>query len=149
MKLFIHHIFYTDLGQILLFFALFKPTLLQFFTILLDKLNSFNIQDDRSTRFLCTKNIELNWLHYKTFSQRLFRQNNLLLCGMQGNNALLAKTLNMRWKNPKSTIQPASSYLLAPNKQCELLVFKLLNLNRVTLQHNEEFIMFISYLWFC
>ena len=35
---------HTDLGQNLVFFALFKPMILQFFTILLDKLHSFNIQ---------------------------------------------------------------------------------------------------------
>ena len=35
-------------------FALFCLTILQFFTILQDKLHSYNIQDDGSTRFLCT-----------------------------------------------------------------------------------------------
>ena len=47
---------HTDLGQNLFFFSLFKPIIRQFFTILQDKLLSFNIQDDRSTRFLCTTN---------------------------------------------------------------------------------------------
>ena len=44
---------HTDLRQNLFFFALFKPIILQFFTILRDKLHSFNIRDDRSTHFLC------------------------------------------------------------------------------------------------
>ena len=48
--------YHTDLGQNLFFFALFKPIILQFFTILQDKLHSFNIQGDRSTRFLCATN---------------------------------------------------------------------------------------------
>ena len=51
---------HTDLGQNLFFFALFKPIILQFFTILQDKLLSFNIQDDRSTRFLCTTNCSID-----------------------------------------------------------------------------------------
>ena len=49
----------TDLGQNLFFLALLKPIILQFFTILQDKLRSFNIQDDRSTRFLCTTNYDI------------------------------------------------------------------------------------------
>ena len=36
--------YHTDLGQNLFFFALFKPIILQVFTILEDKLHSFNIQ---------------------------------------------------------------------------------------------------------
>ena len=36
----------------------------------------------------------------------LFSQNNLLLCGMQGNNGLLAKPFK---KFPKSLIRPAGS----------------------------------------
>ena len=45
-----HH---TDLGQNL------KPIILQFFTILQEKLHSFNIHDDQSTRFLCTTNYSI------------------------------------------------------------------------------------------
>ena len=67
-------IFYTNLGKILLFFALFKPILLQFFTIL----HSFNIQDDRRTLFLCTTNYITNWLHYKMSSCREFH--NTTIC---------------------------------------------------------------------
>ena len=44
--------YHTDLRQNLFFFPLFKPIILQFFTILQDKLHSFNIQDDQRTRFL-------------------------------------------------------------------------------------------------
>ena len=42
---------HTDLEQNLFFLALFKPRILQFFTILQDTLRSLNIQDDRSMRF--------------------------------------------------------------------------------------------------
>ena len=54
--------YHTDLGQNLLFFALFKAIILQFFTILKDKLHLFNIQDDQSTRFLYTTNLALTTL---------------------------------------------------------------------------------------
>ena len=59
---FSHHVSgkqYTDLGQNLFFFALFKPIILQFFTILQENLHSFNIHDDQSTRFLCTTNYSI------------------------------------------------------------------------------------------
>ena len=89
----------TNLGQNLFFFALFKPILLQFFTILQDKLHSFNIQDDRSTRFLCTTNYSIDHI-IKRFDEEnytmpeLFIYKNLVLCDMQGNNyGLLAKTI--------------------------------------------------------
>ena len=52
--------YHTDLGQNLFLFSLFKPIILQFFTILQDKLHSFNIQDDQSTRFLCTTNYSID-----------------------------------------------------------------------------------------
>ena len=39
-----------------------KPVLLQFSTILQDKLHSFIIQDDRSTRFLCTTNHRIDYI---------------------------------------------------------------------------------------
>ena len=45
--------------RICFFLALFKPIILLFFTILQDKLHSFNIQDDRSTHFLCKANYSL------------------------------------------------------------------------------------------
>ena len=51
--------YHTDLGQNLFFFALFKPVILQFFTILQENLHSFNIRDDQSTRFLCTTNYSI------------------------------------------------------------------------------------------
>ena len=55
--------------QNLFFFALFKPIILQFFTILRENLHSFNIHDDQSTRFLCTTiySIELQ----KVFMKRI------------------------------------------------------------------------------
>ena len=52
--------YHKDLGQNLFFFALFKPIILQFFTILQDKLHSFNIQDDQSTCFLCATNCSID-----------------------------------------------------------------------------------------
>ena len=51
---------YRPRTQNLFFLALFKPIILQFFTILQDKLRSFNIQDDRSTRFLWAKNYRID-----------------------------------------------------------------------------------------
>ena len=47
--------YHTDRGQNIFFFALFKRIILQFFRILQDKLHSFNNQDKRSMRLLCTK----------------------------------------------------------------------------------------------
>ena len=86
----------TDVGQNLFFFELLK---LQFFTILQDILHSFNIQDDRSTRFLCTTNYSIDHI-IKRFDEEnyimpeLFIYKNLVLCDMQGNNyGLLAKTI--------------------------------------------------------
>ena len=75
----------------LFFFALFKPIIRQFFTILQDKLHSFNIQDDQSTRFLCTTNYSIDHI-IKRFHEEnsimpgLFSKKNLVLCDMQGNN---------------------------------------------------------------
>ena len=73
----------------LFFFALFKPIILQFFTILQDKLPSFNIQDDKSTRFLCTTNYSIDHI-IKRFHEEnsimtgRFSKKNLVLCDMQG-----------------------------------------------------------------
>ena len=104
---------HTDLGQNLFFFALFEPIILQFFTILQDKLHSFNIQEDRNTRFLCTTNYSID-LIIKRFDEensimpKLFIYKNLVLCDMQGNNyGLLAKTI----KFPKSPFRPAGRVL--------------------------------------
>ena len=52
--------YHTDLGEKLFFFAPFKPIIPHFFTIWQDKLHSLNIQDDRSTRFLCTTNYSID-----------------------------------------------------------------------------------------
>ena len=52
--------YHTDLGQNLFFFALSKPIILEFFTILQDKLYSFNIQDDQGTRFFYTTNYSID-----------------------------------------------------------------------------------------
>ena len=57
--------------RILFFFALFKPIILQFFTILQDKLHSFNIQDDRSTRFLCTTNYSIDHIIKRFREERM------------------------------------------------------------------------------
>ena len=60
---------------------------MQFFTILQDKLHSFNIQDNRKYCFLCTTNYRIDHI-IKRFDEDnsimsgLFGQNNLLLCGM-------------------------------------------------------------------
>ena len=60
---------------------------MRFFTILQDKLYSFNKQDDRTIRFLCKTNYGIN-LIVKPFHEEnsiisgLFSKNNLLLCCM-------------------------------------------------------------------
>ena len=62
---------------------------MQFFS----RLHLFNIQDiqdDRSTRFLCTANYKIDHI-IKLFHEEnsiisgLFSQNSLFLCGLQGN----------------------------------------------------------------
>ena len=102
------------LDRILFFFALFKPIILQFFTILQDKLHSFNIQDDQSTRFLCTTNSSIDHI-IKSFHEensimpRVFSKKNLILCDMQGNNyGVLVKTIK---KFPKPPFRPAGQVL--------------------------------------
>ena len=92
-------------GIILFFSALFKPILLQFFTLLQDKLHSFNIQDDQSTRFLCTTNYSIDHI-IKGFHEEnsiipgLFSKKNLVLRDMQGNNyGLLVKTIKKNSQN--------------------------------------------------
>ena len=55
---------------------------MQFFTNSKDKLHSFNRIDHITKRFHGENSI----------MSGLFSKNNLLLCGMQGNNGLLAKT---------------------------------------------------------
>ena len=59
MRPFFYH---TDLGENLFFSALVKPIILKVLTILQDKLHSFNIKDDQSTRFLCTTNYSIDSL---------------------------------------------------------------------------------------
>ena len=116
--------------RILFFFALFKPIILQFFTILQDKLHSFNIQDDQSTRFLCTTNYSIDHI-IKRFHEEnsimpgLFSKKNLVLCDMQGNNyGLLVKTIK---KFPKSPFRPAGRVLTFDRHQiCSAI-------NRVTI----------------
>ena len=103
--------FIIQTSDIILFFsALFKPIILQFFTILQDKLQSFNIQDDQSTRFLCTTNYSIDHI-IKGFHEEnsiipgLFSKKNLVLRDMQGNNyGLLVKTIK---KFPKPPFRPA------------------------------------------
>ena len=65
MRPFFYH---ADLGENLFFSALVKPIILKFFTILQDKLHSFNIKDDQSTRFLRTTNYSIDYINYKTIS---------------------------------------------------------------------------------
>ena len=102
------------LDRILFFFALFKPIILQLFTTLQDKMHSFNIQDDQSTRFLCTTNYSIDHI-IKRFHEEnsimpgLFSKKNLVLCNMQGNNyGLLVKTIK---KFPKLPFQPVGRVL--------------------------------------
>ena len=134
---------HTDLGQNLFFFALFKPIILQFFTTLQDKLHSFNMQDDQSTRFLCTTNHSIDNI-IKRFDKEnsimpeLFVYKNLVLCDIQGNNyRLLAKT-----------IKNSQNHLFGQSDGFSLLTGKfavrLIELP-FTLQHDREFVMFRFY----
>ena len=60
------------------------------------------------------------------------------------NRGLLAKPFE---KFPKSPIRPAGFHFWqAPSLQCEPCSSVWMNINRVTLQHNKEFIMFIFFL---
>ena len=67
--------YHSDLGQNL--FAQFKPIILQFFTILQDKLHSFNIQDDQSTCFLCATNCSIDHIR-----KRLHEENSQIMPGL-------------------------------------------------------------------
>ena len=78
-----------------IFSALFRPIILQFFTILQDNLHSFN----QSRPFRCTTNQRIDHI-IKLFHQEnaimqiLFSQKNMLLCDIQDNkNGLLVKTI--------------------------------------------------------
>ena len=91
-------------------FLSYRPrTKCSFLQFLQDKLHSFNIQDDRSTRFLCTTNYRISDHIIKHFQEEnliiseLFSQNNLILCGMQGNNGLLAKLFKNIRKSPTAS----------------------------------------------
>ena len=131
--------------RILFFFALFKPIILQFFTILQDKLHSFNIQDDQSTRFLCTTNYSIDHI-IKSFHEensimpRVFSKKNLVLCDMQGNNyGLLVKTIKKFANTTFSASRTGSHFWQAPNLQCRLIELTF------TPQHDREFVMFRFY----
>ena len=72
-----------------LFFIMQTSDRMQFFTLILqDKLHSFNIHEDRRTRFLCTTSHRIDHI-IKRFHEEdsirsgLFSQNNLLLCGIR------------------------------------------------------------------
>ena len=118
-------LFIIQTSDRILFFLpyLIKPIILQFFTILQDKLHSFNIQDDQSTRFLCTTNYSIDHI-IKRFHEEnsimtgRFSKKNLVLCDMQGK------------KIPKTTFSASrtgSHFWQAPNLQYRLieLTFKL------------------------
>ena len=74
--------FYTDLGQILLFFALFLKTCTSAVFHNFARQIALIHYSGRSKHALPLHNKSQNWLHYKTFSWRLFSKNNLLLYGM-------------------------------------------------------------------
>ena len=91
-------IYHTDLGENFLFLLnLLFCSFSQFCKIA--KLHSFNIQDERSTRFLWTTKYRIDHI-IKCFNEEnsiilgLFSQKNLLLCDMHGKNyGLLVKTI--------------------------------------------------------
>ena len=128
-------------------FSLFKPIILQFFTILHDKLRSFNIQDDQSTRFLCTTIYSIDYIikrfhELNSIMPGLFSQKNLVQCDMQGNNyGLLLKKIK---KNSQNHLfgQPDGFSLFTGTKfAVQLHVIEL----PFTLQHDREFVMFRFY----
>ena len=133
--------------RIFFFFALFKPIILPFCSILQDKLHSFKyyIQDDRSTRFFCTTNYSIDHIikrfHEANSMPRLFSQKNLVLCDMQGNNyGLLVKTIK---KFPKSPFRPAGRVLtFDKTKFARLNIENLLCLGFISLYLSKC-------LWFC
>ena len=108
-------------------FSLFKPIILQFFTILHDKLRSFNIQDDQSTRFLCTTIYSIDYIikrfhELNSIMPGLFSQKNLVQCDMQGNNyGLLLKKIKKIPKITFSASQTGSHFSQAPNLQCNYM----------------------------
>ena len=114
------------------FFFLNRPWTDLFCSFLLnllqDELHSLSIQGNRSTRFLWTTNYRIDYI-IKRFDEEnsiisgLFSQNKLLLCGMQGNKALLEKTL----KKFKINILPAGSHFLISAKFVVRAAFECLN----------------------
>ena len=134
-----HHI-WGKLHYDELFFIIQTSDRMEFFTIMQDKLHSFNIQDDRSTRFLAQQIIE-RFHEENSIMSGLFSQNNLFLCGMQGNNGLLGKTLKTFPKSPTS--QPVLTFDKCQICSASRRVW--INIYRVTLQH-IKFITFLFYL---
>ena len=115
-------------------------------------LSHVNIQEARGTRFPCTTNHRIDHI-IKLFHEKnstisgLFSKNNLLLCGTQGNNGLLAKTFENFSKSP---IRPAGSHFWPSAKnQSELSsVWKNMLRTRFTLQFNKNFINMLIFLKF-
>ena len=89
--------YHTDLGHNLFFFALFKPIILQVFTIWQDKYCTHSISRTIEARAGFAQQIIALTTLLKRFHEEnsimsgLFSQNNLLLCGIHGKNGLLAK----------------------------------------------------------
>ena len=145
-------LFHTDLEQNrqkLFLLALLKPIILQFFTILQDKLRSFNIQDDRSTRFLWVK---IYRIHHKTFSWRKFFVNRDCLVGKLCSYVIRTITIiAFQWKRSKNSQnhlygQPDGLSHLSSTKFAVPTVGAVwMNINRVRFQHDRELIMFRFY----
>ena len=90
-------VYHSDLEQNLRYFSLryFTHNSAVFYRIILqDKLHSFNIKDDRSTRFPSTtnykndNNITRFYIETSPLRKGLFSQVILLLCSMRGNAGL-------------------------------------------------------------
>ena len=133
--------YHTDLGHNLFFFALFKPIILQVFTIWQDKYCTHSISRTIEARAgFAQQIIALTTL--QNVCERmpgLFSQKNLVLCDMQGHNyGLLMKTLEIF---PKSLFgQPDGFSLLTGTK----FAVRLIELP-FTLQHDREIVMFMFY----
>ena len=112
--LFIHHIRGKQYYQVLFVYRTDlrkKSAVFHNFTRQI-ALSRVNIQEARRTRFPCTTNYRIDHI-IKRFHEKNstisgpFSKNNLLLCGTQGNNGLLAKPFEIFSKSP---IWPAGSH---------------------------------------
>ena len=136
--------FFTIQTSNIFFLLYLNPIILQFFTFLQDKIALIqSVQDDRNTRFFCTTNYRTDHIikrfHEGNSIMQGLSQKNMPLCDMQGYKfGLLVKTI----KFPKSPIRQAGRVLTLTSTKFPVTAVNVwVNINRVTLQHDREFIM--------